>query len=488
MKYIISRTVAGAKTLLTTASSARLTASASGPYIPSSVVISSLSVSHAAIGAEVTITGTGFGAPRGSNTVSFGEPVNELGFAPCTKAAASYVSWADTSIVVTVPSMSPGKSGEAGTYHRVRVRVGGVESNGADFYIDPVTTVTTANANSLISTLWRYSGAGVTFSGSTYTATGSQGCDMASNTANVLFEGITFRATSTTINGNNAGVLTMGEGWTHNITFLDCGTYDNTGPGLGAGEWGVNGVKLKQFDTIIVEDINFCGFHFGRHSRMGIEAINEGADLPNQRLALTASNAADTIFEPAGTEAISWNGQYPMNGLASACYYLHDGVTIKGWGNDPSRTWSGAAFESNRGSYMEMRNMTIWLGSGGGAFNVNGEENTDHKMYFDNVDVRFDIVDASFEDTGGTEIWGGGPREGMVYRNCAFNLGTSSVHADRLATVLQYGDNSSNIGWHNDFSGVTCTGYVGELWSNGTEAQVVAFDNILPTYSAVIED
>ena len=70
-------------------------------YAPSSVrllvvaakpVLTQLSPAKGAIGATVTLTGTGFGAARGTSAVKFG-----------AKTVTKYVSWSATRIKVKVP-------------------------------------------------------------------------------------------------------------------------------------------------------------------------------------------------------------------------------------------------------------------------------------------------------------------------------------------------------------------------------------------------
>src|SRR5271165_1307953 len=79
--------------------------------------ISTVSPNKAFPGAEVTITGTNFGASQGTSTVKFGA------------TAAKVRSWAATSILVQVPRISPGAVA-------VVVSVGGVDSAAADFWVN----------------------------------------------------------------------------------------------------------------------------------------------------------------------------------------------------------------------------------------------------------------------------------------------------------------------------------------------------------------
>jgi len=85
--------------------------------------ISGLSPSSGAIGASVTISGTGFGTTQGSGTVSF------------NGTTTTVTSWNDTSLIMTVPT--------GATTGNVVVFASGVNSNGAAF------TVTSPYAYSL---------------------------------------------------------------------------------------------------------------------------------------------------------------------------------------------------------------------------------------------------------------------------------------------------------------------------------------------------
>ncbi len=70
------------------------------------------------VGTTVTITGTGFGATRGTSTVKFG-----------ITAVTNYVSWSNTQIVVKVPSTGTGTKA-------VKVTTKGGLSNGLPFTVE----------------------------------------------------------------------------------------------------------------------------------------------------------------------------------------------------------------------------------------------------------------------------------------------------------------------------------------------------------------
>jgi hypothetical protein len=89
--------------------------------------ITSLSQTSGAVGASITITGTNFGTPQGSSTVTF----NGI-------AAAAASAWSTTSITVTVPV--------GATTGNVIVTVLGTASNGSPFTVAP--TITTLSQTS----------------------------------------------------------------------------------------------------------------------------------------------------------------------------------------------------------------------------------------------------------------------------------------------------------------------------------------------------
>jgi len=93
--------------------------------------ISSLSPTSGAVGAAVTIAGSGFGASQGSSTVTFNGT-----------AAATASAWSATSITVAVPS--------GATTGNVVVTVGGQASNGVGFTV-ATTACTSGGSESLLS-------------------------------------------------------------------------------------------------------------------------------------------------------------------------------------------------------------------------------------------------------------------------------------------------------------------------------------------------
>jgi IPT/TIG domain len=413
----------------------------------------SLSVSHADIGDQVTITGTGFGASQGTSTVTFGEPLNEQGWAPVTKPAASYVSWGDTSIVVTVPSMSPGKAGEAGTYHRVRVYVGGVASGAADFYIDPVTVNPHGTGSMMAAITATSNGTGYDYSSSdTNGVFPTAGSD-------VLFDGCTFTASSAVIPGDSAGVVTLGAGRTHQrITFLNCTIENNTGSGGGSSGVGVNGFKANNWGGQYCDDLSFVDCLFGTpnsgasaFSRMGYEQVEDDTGWNN---AVHRVLFRGCTFEPVADEPIS-NNRGDMMQLVDDC-------TFKGGGNNSVNGWT-FILEVNTGAYVEIRGSHFWSYRGA-LFNINAPDTSDHHILITGGDVDFGHVYQTDSSTNSDDMFFFGQGSHIRIADFTINAGT----ADHCVKWI----GAANSGWgsyynwrscvSNDFTGSTVTGYVGQ--------------------------
>jgi len=428
---------------------------------PTALSINSLSASHTAVGASITITGTGFGSVQGTSTVTFGERVNELGFAPASRTA-SVSSWSDTSITCTVPAMSPGKAGHPSTYHPVYVTAGGTMSNSLDFYIDPVTTITAgtsaAVAYSVIAetnsewgipnnTTWNPATA-------TYTSSTILGNWPVDDAANVLFDGVTFTATNGTLTGTAWGVVSLGNGArTHErMTFLNCTFSNNTGPGSG-NDQGVNGVKVttgwRSDHQDSVNDITFAACRFGTpndgasaFSRMGYEQQqgNYGSAL---RIAFK-----DCTFEPVDGEAISVNGGDLM------C--LIDGCTFKGSANRAYPQYAGT-IESNQGHYIEIRDCDIWRWNGE-CFNFNGDNDDPHILIKD-VNIDFSHAYQTQAPTPSSCVFAWANIDFVRVAGCTINTGIAGSCVDAAGAQGNpgtYWDTCND----NRFSGSTITGYV----------------------------
>src|SRR6266699_1303943 len=113
-----------------------------GSVLAAGPTISSLSATSGAVGASVTINGSGFGSSQGGSTVKF------------NGTTASVTSWSTTKIVATVPS--------GATTGNVVVNVGGVNSNGVSFTVVPAPSI------SSLSITTGAVGAAVTVTGSNF--------------------------------------------------------------------------------------------------------------------------------------------------------------------------------------------------------------------------------------------------------------------------------------------------------------------------------
>src|SRR6266699_1944022 len=120
-----------------------------GSVLAAGPTISSLSATSGAVGASVTINGSGFGSSQGGSTVKF------------NGTTASVTSWSTTKIVATVPS--------GATTGNVVVNVGGVNSNGVSFTVVPAPSISSLSPTS------GAVGAAVTVTGTNFGSTQGSG-------------------------------------------------------------------------------------------------------------------------------------------------------------------------------------------------------------------------------------------------------------------------------------------------------------------------
>lgn len=266
-----------------------------------------LSATHAAVGAQIGIYGTGFGATQGSSTVTFGERPNRQGWASCARTA-TVVSWSNTYIVCTVPSMSPGKAGAPDTYHPVYLTIGGNLSPSLDFYINPVTTYTGQNYTSR--------------------STGSS--------HDVLYDNCTFTSSAY----QSAALLISGS--PYNITFHNCT--------IASSSW--NGVSINEYSNSGIRDITFSDCTWNYCYRMGLECTTRGTyTMTYQRIGLIGCT-----FAPCGSQAISFDGH--VANVRANC--LVKNVHIRGAGitYTVDQPW-GSGFEINGTSGFTIQNLDI---------------------------------------------------------------------------------------------------------------------------------
>ena len=414
----------------------------------------SLSRSHAKGGAKVTIRGNHFGPRQGKSTVTFGERPNELGFAPCSKKAR-ILSWKRSSITVRVPMMSPGKVGVPQTHHRIYITVGSRKSNSVDFCVDPAIVITKGARTTLANSVIPASNSTWSAGTGTFRSTSDTGVFPADGTDSVLFDGVTFTATDTTLAGYAFGVLTLGCNRTHqNLTFLNCTFSNNVGPG-GGGDYGVNGVKVVNWGDEYCHDVSFVGCDFGTpdggasaFSRMGYEQVQ---DEPVN--AATNIGIIDCTFEPVDGEAVSYNAGDLMALIA--------GCTFKGSGNRVNADYVGV-FEANGGCFIEVRNTEMWRPSGP-AINIGSSyvEGVNRHLLFKRL-----TIDASHAyqnvPLSGECMFMCSELSWARFAACRFNTGTASAHYRWAGAADTWGDppHAWNTCTYNDFSGSTISGYV----------------------------
>ena len=418
------------------------------------LAVAALSATHAAAGASLTISGSGFGASQGASSVTFGERVNELGFASIAKTA-SISSWSDTQIVVKVPALSPGTAAAASTHQPVYVTVGGAMSNSADFFVDPATTIT----------------------GQTFSTASANGYRIPNGTHDTVYQNCTFTATNPNIDGTSWGCVVLGQGGYSNydITFVDCTFTGNTGSGLASGDAykdGVNGIKAVNWGSEATHDVTFAGCNFGQFSRMGAELIGGGSDT----VGVPHYAFRDCSFEPDGGEAISYS-------FTPAAYGLVDGCTFKGWGNLASPVWC-AAFEAASTGHIEVRDSNFWSGRGGALNCWNRTAGVASYLLFKNLDVDYSHAYQTYRVRSGYD-------RAFSFENINYarldgltiNTGNSAEH------VFNAGYADTGAGWatsaNNDFTGSTITGYCQSTAGVPASAakywdSAIAASNVLP--------
>lgn len=465
------------------------------------LAVNSLSPSHAAVGARVTINGSGFDAARGTSKVWFGESPQYTwandGYVmrPCSREAASYISWSDTQVVVTVPSMAPGLAEAPRTHHPVYVEVGGQPSNAVAFWIDPAIIIDGSHT-SAISTVFPGSSYTVqtrnhaNSSGahrsqhSTYTtqltiSTNSvYGNYVAHGSHDVLIKDTTFIATNPNIYYSDAGVVTMG-GYApgqapdniYNITFQNCVIANNAGQGGGEGVNGVktyHGITGGRYGDWTFSDCSFGTPNSprGAFSRAAFEIVEPTRGLTSY--STSAPNYLQNIrvsgcdFEPCG-----WH-----TGISFAVYCrgpdrgtLIDDCTFKGVAEEVHISWNMVNGIEFSGKGLMARNCDFWaaptwLSNEGYALDIGGSRYDGQNVHRIYRGCNFDMTHVYGTAPGGGG-WNNladpaGESDYMVYDNCDFNMGNSSNYMssygyyDQLSTCRHVDWSTSYIhGWPN---------------------------------------
>jgi RHS repeat-associated protein len=139
--------------------------------------ITTISPTSGAVGAAVTINGSGFGSTQSTNTVAF------------NGALATVNSWSDTEIIAVVPTTTTGP---------VTVTVAGITAQGPNFTFDTIAALTNSNGYQTTYTSTMVGGVWVTLSAQ---GPGCSSCSMRGN-LQYTYDGYGNVLTSTDANGN----------------------------------------------------------------------------------------------------------------------------------------------------------------------------------------------------------------------------------------------------------------------------------------------
>ncbi len=340
--------------------------------------ITNLSPAPGAVGAWITITGTGFGATQGTGTVAF------------NGTAGTPKTWSATSIVVPVPT--------GATTGNVVVNTSGVASNGVNFTVVPAPSITS------LSPTTGAVGVSVTITGTNFGA--SQG------TSTLSFNGTS--ATPTSWSATSIAVAVPTGATTGNVVVYAAGvasngvtfTVNNVGTLSGSVTKAtdgtpINGATIQTLQGGVVEgsassaadgtysianltagsyDIKFSATGYGTAVSPGVSVTAGGTSSLNTSLSAPGtvagqvtqsggtpgiSGATVTIYqgiESVGAATTDTNGNYSVPGLSPASYrveatatgYLaqdQTGVTVTS-GNTTTKNFSLSASGTAAVSYV----------------------------------------------------------------------------------------------------------------------------------------
>ena len=256
-------------TVVTTGTFSNVTVTTTTTTPPS---LTSLAPTSGAVGASVTVTGTNFGATKGTSTVTF------------NGTTATPTTWSATSIVVPVPA--------GATTGNVVVTVGGVASNGVAFTVLPTPSVTSLAPTS------GAVGASVTITGTNFGAT--QG------TSTVTFNGTA--ATPTTWSATSIVVPVPAGATTGNVVVTVGGLASNgvaftvgTPPSV---------TSLAPTSGPVGASVTITGTNFGATKGTSTVTFNGTTGTPT-------TWAATSIVVPVPAGATTGNVVVTVGGLAS---------------------------------------------------------------------------------------------------------------------------------------------------------------------------
>jgi len=153
----------------------------------------------------------------------------------------------------------------------------------------------------------------------------------------VLFERVTFVGGGGMASGEDQGVIRFsGQRHAHSITFRDCTVGANAADG--------NGVSIVSYawEGGTYDHILFERVHFLSSPRMTVEVIQRSDGVHPASDGYDHIDFVDCVFEPAGSEALSFD---TSNG--SAGFSTVQGCLFKGSGTNPVYPW-GQTVEFNR--------------------------------------------------------------------------------------------------------------------------------------------
>jgi len=359
--------------------------------------------SSAAVGASITINGTGFGS---SGTVTWGcytwtKPV-------------TVNSWSDTAVSVVVPNFAPGPQ---------YISING-SARYTGFSISAATTYSNVN----------YS-----------TSTVNDCYAFRTSASNILFQNCTFSNSNTsypgptgTPSGGGTGLCFyagQGTGITvHHIGFVNC-TFTSK-------MW--NAISFQVYNGS-VHDVTFWNCTIGPSVRIGVECNQRPANNSTiyQFIAFIGCN-----MQPCGEEGYSFDGGY-----AACTGTIIQNCIIYG-ANNTTSTWNGA-IEFNGPTYWCVADTTIYR-CAGHIFNFEGPPGTNCGGQMWNVTVDMTKMYQTRQPDGNGNLFAYQNVVGAVHNNCNWNCGNSSYHLSRGG----YWIGTSNI--NNNFSASWIQGVDGQ--------------------------
>ena len=333
--------------------------------------IASLNPTSGAVGASVTITGTNFGSPQGTSTVTFNGT-----------AATTITGWGAMSITAKVPA--------GATTGPVAVTVGGVASNGVTFTVTGTVAPTIASLNPTSGAV----GTSVTITGTNF--------GLAQGTSTVTFNGtaattitgwgamsITAKVPTGATTGNV--VVTVGGVASNGVTFTVTGT---AAPTI---------ASLNPTSGAVGASVTITGTNFGLAQGTSTVTFNGTA-------ATTITGwGAMSITAKVPTGATTGNVVVTVGGVAS------NGVTF-------AVTTSGAIwpikYSANKRYFVEQDGTTPWLMVGDSAHHIVNvvppPPNTGWATYFASRQAQgFNTVNI-IELTHGNPVANGGLPNGQL--------------------------------------------------------------------------